>query len=143
MKTIWLQRLIKWTTSYQKFMRGRYGQFDSLNKTLLVITLLGLLLNPWLPFQLGRILSIIMLVLVYGRFFSKKIYPRSNENQAYLRKVAKIKGFFSKQKQTVSDKRTYTIFSCPNCQQKLRAPKGKGLIRVTCSKCHQSFEKKV
>ncbi|KAF1298649.1 hypothetical protein BAU15_11020 [Enterococcus sp. JM4C] len=143
MKTIWLQRLMKWTTAFQKFMRGRYGRFDQLNKTLFVLVLICLVLTPWLPFQLGRILAVIGLILLYGRFFSKKIYPRSNENQAYIRRVAKVKGFFTKRKQTISDKRTYVFFACPHCQQKMRAPRGKGRIRVTCSNCHEHFEQKV
>lgn len=143
MKTVWLQRLLKWYASIQNFMRGRYGRFDQLNKTLLVIALIGILLNPWLPFQLGRILALFLFLLLYGRFFSRKIYPRSNENQTYIRNIEKMKHFFSRKKQTTSNQQTYIFFSCPNCQQKLRAPKGKGTIRVTCSKCHQKFEQKV
>ena len=37
----------------------------------------------------------------------------------------------------------YAIFKCPNCKQKLRAPRGRGKIQVTCSKCRTQFIKKV
>ena len=41
------------------------------------------------------------------------------------------------------DRKHYKYFKCPTCKQVLRAPKGRGRIRVTCSRCHHIFEKKV
>ena len=29
------------------------------------------------------------------------------------------------------------VFSCPNCEKKLRVPGGKGKIRVTCPQCKE------
>ncbi len=40
------------------------------------------------------------------------------------------------------DKRYYKYFNCPNCNQKVRVPKGKGKIEITCPKCHTSFIRK-
>jgi len=37
----------------------------------------------------------------------------------------------------------YRYFKCPKCQQSLRAPKGRGTIKVTCSNCQNQFIKKV
>ena len=36
----------------------------------------------------------------------------------------------------------YRYFKCPKCQQSLRAPKGRGTIKVTCSNCQNQFIKK-
>ena len=33
-------------------------------------------------------------------------------------------------------------FVCPTCKQKLRVPRGKGKISITCPKCATSFIKK-
>lgn len=34
----------------------------------------------------------------------------------------------------------YTVVSCPECSTRLRIPKGKGRIKITCSKCKHSFK---
>jgi ribosomal protein L37AE/L43A len=49
----------------------------------------------------------------------------------------------SKMRYDMNQRKTYAIFKCPSCKQKLRAPKGRGKIQVTCSKCHNQFIKKV
>lgn len=34
----------------------------------------------------------------------------------------------------------YTVESCPSCERRVKAPKGKGKIRVTCKQCSHVFE---
>jgi hypothetical protein len=36
--------------------------------------------------------------------------------------------------------RKYKITKCPNCKQKLRLPRGKGEIIVTCKRCSVKFD---
>ena len=33
----------------------------------------------------------------------------------------------------------YKVINCPSCKARLRAPKGKGKIKITCPKCSNSF----
>ncbi len=40
------------------------------------------------------------------------------------------------------DSRYYKYFNCPNCNQKVRVPKGKGKIEITCPKCRTTFIRK-
>nr|WP_242704460.1 hypothetical protein [Enterococcus sp. 665A] len=134
---IWMQRLLKLYQKYVQFMQGRYGRFDFLNKTLLIIGLIISLFNRWIPYSIGNLLTLFILSIIFYRFFSKRIYPRSNENQKYLRMVEKIK------QKDFSIDRSYRQFKCPSCKQKMRAPSGKGKIKVTCKKCHTQFIKKV
>ncbi len=86
--------------------------------------------------------------------FSKNYQKRYYENQKFLtftapaRKVFgnilnKIKRLISKAKYDKEQRKHYAIFKCPTCKQKLRAPKGRGKIQVTCSSCHNQFIKKV
>ena len=41
------------------------------------------------------------------------------------------------------DMQNYVYFRCPSCSQKLRAPRGKGRIKIRCSRCGEQFNKKV
>jgi len=132
-----------WQNKIIQFMRGRYGVFDPLNKTLLILTAVLIIFNVFITIPLMNLLVLLLLVIVYYRFFSKRIYVRSNENQRYLRWKNKIKNFFRLRKEAFQNRKTYTYFHCPECKKALRAPKGRGKIKVTCSQCRHQFTKKV
>ncbi|MCF1684130.1 hypothetical protein LQF67_00850 [Tetragenococcus halophilus] len=132
-----------WQNKIIQFMRGRYGVFDPLNKTLLILTAVLIIFNVFITIPLMNLLPLLLLVIVYYRFFSKRIYVRSNENQRYLRWKNKIKNFFRLRKEAFQNRKTYTYFHCPECKKALRAPKGRGKIKVTCSQCRHQFTKKV
>jgi glutaredoxin 3 len=38
-------------------------------------------------------------------------------------------------RQKIQSLLAFNVFSCPTCQKKLRVPRGKGKIRVTCPEC--------
>ena len=46
------------------------------------------------------------------------------------------------QRTRFKERNTYKYFRCPQCKQKLRAPRGRGKIQVTCQKCHHVFQTK-
>lgn len=125
---------------FQRFMWGRYGN-DNLNQFLMVAAMVLLVLSLFFsgPFYL---LSIIALVYVYYRMFSKNISKRSAENQWYLQKSMKVRGFFQKKKREFSQRKQYHIYKCPNCKQKIRVPRGRGKIAITCRKCGNEFIRK-
>lgn len=125
---------------FQRFMWGRYGN-DNLNQFLMVAAMVLLILSLFFsgPFYL---LSIIALVYVYYRMFSKNISKRSAENQWYLQKSMKIRSFFQKKKREFSQRKQYHIYKCPNCKQKIRVPRGRGKIAITCRKCGNEFIRK-
>ncbi|WP_086349066.1 hypothetical protein [Candidatus Enterococcus clewellii] len=143
MGNIWMERLMRWQAKLQKLMRGRYGHFDKLSRALLVVSLVTVLLNLFLGMAVLRWVVFFLLAVVYYRFFSKKIYVRSNENQKYMNWISKYTKRISYLKERIQNRKTYTYFSCPECKQHLRAPKNKGQIKVTCSSCKTQFQKKV
>ena len=129
----------------QKFMQGRYGT-DQLNRCLLVVSLvlvvLAMLFAPY-----GRITSLLDMLGVLGRaifyfrMFSRNISQRADENRRFLEKTAGIRRRFEKEKYMMQQRKTYHIYTCPGCRQKIRAPRGKGRIEICCPKCQTRFIK--
>jgi predicted RNA-binding Zn-ribbon protein involved in translation (DUF1610 family) len=131
-----------------RFMQGRYGN-DQFNKFLMVVMMICLVLS----FFVGNafyMVGLLLLIYVYFRMFSRNIYKRSAENQAYLRLRDRVTGFFRGKKsygygantnRTFKDK-THRIFICSACKQKIRVPKGKGRIAIRCPKCGNEFVKR-
>lgn len=122
-------------------MYGRYG-FDSLSTALLIISLvLSFMTSLFGAVWLSTIPTFLM-VLVLLRVFSKNIYARKKENDAYSNILRRIKNFFRLQKNKIKDIKTHKYFRCGNCKNTLRVPRGKGSIRVTCPVCKNSFDAK-
>ncbi|ALS38699.1 putative RNA-binding Zn-ribbon protein involved in translation (DUF1610 family) [Enterococcus rotai] len=141
MGQIWLERLLRWNAKIQKLLIGRYAQMDRLNNMLMKSSLVLLLLNLFIPTSIAFWLAAALLVWINYRFFSKRIYPRSNENTRYVLIMQQLRKKFTNAKEKVQARKIYTFFKCPNCKQQLRAPKGKGKIKVTCSTCKEQFTK--
>lgn len=133
--------LAKLRNSVQTMLYGRNG-FDILSRDLniaaLVLTLLDALLQTQVIYWIG------ILVFIFGifRVFSRNITKRSAENSRYIAFRTPIVQWFKGQKQQQSNRKYYRFYECSSCHQKLRVPKGKGKIEVTCPKCGLRFFKK-
>ncbi len=126
---------------FMRFMAGRYGN-DQLNQFLLGVGVVSIILDMLTRFRLFNIITIVCLVFSYYRMLSKDISRRYAENQKFLSIVdpiiAKVKGG----KYQASQRKDYHIYKCPECGQKIRIPRGKGKIRISCPKCGGSFVKR-
>ena len=125
---------------FARFMMGRYGD-DKMNQTL-IITSLVLLVLSWFTTNIFYMVAVGIMIYAYYRMFSRNIYKRSAENQKYLQWEYKMKGKLSKKKKEFAQMKTHHIYKCPNCKQKIRVPRGKGKIAITCRKCGNEFIKK-
>lgn len=125
----------------QNFMRGRYG-FDDFSFFLVILFLIFSLSSTIFQSSILYLISVVLLVYAYFRIFSKNVFKRSQENAKYLRYTDPIRFFFHDLKQSWKDRKTHKYYKCPNCKQKLRVPKGKGEIIITCPKCKTKFEKR-
>ena len=126
---------------FQKFMMGRYGG-DQLGMFLVILSVILTVALTFVPIAWINLLSWIPLAFAIYRMFSKRVEERQRENYAFLRGWGKIRTWFWNQKNYWKDAKTYRYFKCANCGQKLRVPKGKGKIKITCSRCGNQFLKK-
>lgn len=118
-------------------MMGRYGG-DQLGIFLLIVSII-LNFISFLPVQ---ILSVILLILVFLRMFSRNIYKRRQENEAFLKIWYPIKNFFIRIFKGRPDAKTHKHYKCTKCGQEMRVPKGKGKIVITCPKCGEKMTKR-
>ena len=126
---------------FQRFMAGRYGA-DQLTKVYLVITMICLVLSMFTRFMPLYWVALLLLVYTYYRMFSKNVSKMYAQNQKFLNwryhLVAKWDAF----KKRFAQRKEYRFFKCPTCKQRVRVPKGKGKICITCPRCHRDFIKK-
>lgn len=127
-----------------KLMYGRYG-VDQLGRAMLIFALVLCVLSLFVPRRLSGIIyyiSLILIILMYIRMFSKNIQKRYQENNKYLSLKASFLRKFQREKEIFSQRRFYHFYRCPHCRQRIRIPRGKGRIEIRCPKCSQTFIKK-
>jgi hypothetical protein len=125
---------------FMQFMQGRYGN-DGLNKFLMILAIVFLVIS-FVGGDAFYVLAILCLFAAYFRMFSRNLYKRAAENQRYMMRVRKIREFWMLRKNHLKQLKTYRFFTCPKCKQKIRIPKGKGKIEITCRTCGEKFIRK-
>lgn len=125
----------------QRFMYGRYGA-DGLNQWMTYLVLGLMVLQLFVRWPVLSLLEMILIGLCIFRMFSKNIAQRSRENQTFYRIKGKIAAWFRREKGIFSQRREFHFYTCPKCKQKIRIPRGKGKICITCPKCRTEFIKK-
>ena len=128
-----------------RFMYGRNGT-DALCKALLIVYLILIVINLFLPYPYSLFLSITELVLggyIIFRTMSRNLWKRRRENQWYLSRIGRIKGFFALQKQKRHDRKTHYFCKCKHCKKTLRLPRIKGRHTVRCPLCNERFDIKI
>ncbi len=131
---------------FRRFMMGRYGN-DQLNFALILLSLFCALVTFFTYGIADLVFSLLQLILValwMSRSFSRNFYNRQKENVAFLKFWNSIKTRFSGVTaffKRLSD-REHIYFKCTNCKSRLRVPRGRGLITVTCPRCKHRFDKK-
>ena len=132
-----------------RFMAGRNGA-DQLAKTSLWVALILMIITMFTHQWWVYLLALAALIYSYFRMMSRNTSKRYLENQHFLQRTYKIRTWFaglggkiryqeSKMSYDPEQRKIYRIFYCPTCKQKIRAPKGKGKIQITCPKCKTEF----
>ena len=144
------------------FSFQRKRGLDELNRALLIAGIAALLAG--LFFQYGTwpkilltLIAVAALLFAAIRLFSANASRVYQQNMKYLTLVTAVRGFFRgksggqqrphrakkvKKNPTWSEIKHYKYLVCPQCAQRLRVPRGKGKLRVTCTRCGNRFETK-
>lgn len=124
----------------QRFMMGRYGM-DEFSKFLMIVWLVLWGIDLFVNSGILSLLSLGLLVYMYYRMFSRNIQKRYQENVKYLNIKNMIVSKLRSEKSIMKQRKTHHIYKCPTCKQKIRIPRGKGRICITCPKCKTEFTK--
>ena len=125
----------------RQFMIGRYGT-DGLNQFLSITSLVLLLIAIISRVNLFTYLGAALLIFCYYRTFSRNISKRTEENYRYYAVKDRIRSKFSSLRDQWNNRKLYHYYRCPQCRQKLRVPRGRGRIQISCPRCGTQFIKK-
>lgn len=125
----------------QRFMTGRYGA-DQLGQIYMGISLVLLVISMFSRWNIFYILALGIMGYEYYRMMSKRIDKRYEENQKYMNFRYRAMVKWNQRKEHARQRKIYHFYQCPSCHQKVRVPKGKGKICITCPKCRTEFIKK-
>ncbi len=130
---------------FSRFMSGRYGA-DELSKALNIGVLVCLVISifsGWIPLlSIFYWIGLILMVYTFFRMLSRNVSKRYEENQKFLnaRYQRTVKREAAKKRWAQRD--MYRFYKCPSCKQRVRVPKGRGKICITCPKCRTEFVRK-
>ena len=86
--------------------------------------------------------AFVLLVWAYLRMLSRNTGRRYAENQKFLQFWRPWGGRLRGVIQRLQSGKDYCYFKCPHCGQKVRVPRGRGKIEITCPSCRQTFVKR-
>lgn len=141
MKQKFRSAMYRLNSKFQQFMVGRYGtdDFTKFISSMVMVCLVLSIFTKWSLFYWG---GIFLIGYSYFRMFSKNISVRYEENQKFLKLRYRVITKWNLTKKHLSESKTHRFFKCPQCKQKVRVPKGRGKICITCPKCKTEFVKK-
>ncbi len=123
-----------------RFMNGRYGT-DELNRALSTVTMIFLGISLLFRFWIWKAFFIGTAIYSIYRMLSRNIVKRRRENEAFKQ----ILNMSERQSDVIRrnhEDKNYKYFVCRQCGQKIRIPRKKGKIEITCPVCRYSFKAK-
>lgn len=129
---------MKFNEKFRQFMIGRYGQ-DQLGRFITFLALVLLIVNLFVKKASLPTIALVLIIYSYYRVLSRDINARYKENQKFLDTVAPLRRKFFTSKKRYDNRKTHKYIKCPSCKFKMKVPRGKGKIRVTCKSCGNKF----
>ena len=135
------ERMFAMRERVRRFMAGRYGN-DALNQFLSILCLACLVVAMLTRLGLFYWLGLALLIWQYYRMFSRNIPARTAENYKFYTIKGNIQGWLRQKRTQWNNRKIYHYYTCPQCRQKLRVPRGRGRIQISCPRCGTQFIKK-
>lgn len=126
---------------FRRFMAGRYGT-DGLNQMLSFVAIAFIVLELITRWSVFGWISLVLLILCYYRALSRNIAKRTQENYQYYTFRDRVTSHFKSFQDQWANRKLYHYYRCPKCRQKLRVPRGRGRIQISCPRCGTQFIKK-
>ena len=120
-------------------MVGRNGP-DQLAIVVMAAAIVFYLLESLLKLYVLSFIPVLLLAYALFRIISRNISKRQAENARFMQFWRKFRSSSAARKERFSQAKDFRFFTCPSCKAKLRVPRGKGKIKITCSKCGQRFD---
>ena len=128
----WQRRLMEW-------LRGRQGPDDlavfSVNLAIVIVLVNVFARTGWLGW-----VGLALVAYAMFRIQSRNLGARARENEAFLRALGPARPWVQNPRAAWSELRAYKHVRCSSCRQRVRVPRGKGRLRVTCPRCKTKFE---
>lgn len=128
-------------TQLSRFLAGRYG-VDALFLPIVMASCVFTLLSNFKGLGVLRLLGMAFLIYALFRVLSKNFDKRRKELYAYCGFSRKMQTYFRLRKKMYEERRTKKYFKCPNCKTWLSVPKGKGMLKIRCTRCSHEFLRK-
>lgn len=126
---------------FRQWMAGRYGT-DQLTFFLLFFYVILYFIAQLTRLPFLAWIALVPFILCIYRMFSRNTSQRYRENMAFMKLWNPVTAWFRRIRTGMIDRKTYKYYKCPNCSNKLRVPKGKGKIQITCPVCKTEFIRK-
>ena len=128
-----------WQRKMMEWLQGRQGPDDlavfSMNLAIVVVVVNLFARVSWLGW-----VALVLIVYSMFRIQSKNLGARARENEAFLKALGPARPWVQNPRAAWAELRAYKHVKCASCKQRVRVPRGKGKLRVTCPRCKTKFE---
>lgn len=128
-----------WQRKLAEWLRGRQGPDDlavfSVNLAIVIVLVNVFARTGWLGW-----VALVLVAYSMFRIQSKNLGARARENGAFLKALGPARPWIQNPRAAWSELRAYRHVRCTSCKQRVRVPRGKGRLRVTCPRCKSKFE---
>lgn len=123
----------------QEWTIGRNGP-DELSVVCANVALVLVVVDLFVHSTWVSVVALALLGYSWFRLSSRGIAKRRQENAAFTKAAGPAVSWLVNPVRAAKEARSYKHFTCPSCGQRVRVPRGKGKVRVTCPKCKTRFD---